>query len=69
MLWITIATFFLAVVASTVIVLEYARIDSYAVDYRLKSSSMPWAVPCPSKPCGRTQTVGGEEVEKNCEQL
>ena len=36
MLWIMIATFILTVVASAAIALEYARIDSIAVDYKVE---------------------------------
>lgn len=36
MMWIMIVTFLITVLASTAIALEYARIDSISVDYRVE---------------------------------
>ena len=65
MLWIMIITFLLTVVASTVIALEYARIDSIAVDYKVEGFEHTVGSFVPIEAVRTNSTVGGEELDKN----
>lgn len=65
MLWIMIITFLLTVVASTVIALEYARIDSIAVDYKVEGFEHTVGSFVPIEAVRTNSTVGGEGLDKN----
>lgn len=65
MLWIMIATFLLTVVVSTAIALEYARIDSIAVDYKVEEFEHVVGSSVAIEAVRTNSTVGGDDGEKD----
>ena len=65
MLWIMIATFLLTVVVSTALALEYARIDSIAVDYKVEEFEHVVGSSVPIEAVRTNSTVGGDDGEKD----
>lgn len=66
MLWIMMATFILTVVASAAIALEYARIDSIAVDYKVEEFEHAVGSSVPIEAVRTNSTVRGEGAEESC---
>lgn len=64
-MWIMIAVFLFTVAVSTMVALEYARIDSISVDYKVEEFKHAVGSAVPIEAVRTNSTVRGEEAEEN----